>query len=260
MPRFIKPEEEALEPDTTPEYMTEAEVQAAFAEINQRPENVGDLTDGGKFGIVDIYPTQEGKKVSRGRAVAYHAYMWNGSETVLPLAYTPGGRRHDGARHYLRKRKCLCCGDAGFEGLCKRCVRNGCTRCKSGHDKSKNIACFYLKIEDVPFPQNVYGDVDCFLPTCPRRGKFGFKTEQEMRIHATHRHSVQYQAHLQTEEAHKQSEVDRLQDQVNSLLRLVSRNSGGTRKARSSRRRADHPVETSANLKGGANEGVGEGE
>ena len=208
MPRLLEEKERDFAEEALDEIMTPAEKSVG---------SVRDLTDGGEVGIARVYPVQGGVAVQQGRAIARRAWMWDGTETTLQLAWKPSGKQHDGARYYLRKRHCLCCGDSGFEGNCKRCVKQGCARCNFGNDKSKNIACFYLKIEQVPFPQKLYGAIPCFMPLCIRRDHYGFKSEEEMRQHAASRHRLEYAAHLQTEQAHGQKEIDSLRQQVSIL-------------------------------------------
>src|SRR3990167_2930356 len=156
-------------------------------------DTFGDLSDGGKVGGAYLYPTSQGKHLNRqarpqakGRAAARRAWMWNGTESVLPLAWNPDGTRHDGARAYLTKRHCLCCHSGGFRGLqCPNCVKSGCDRCGSSTDRKKIIPNFYLRQEDVPFPERFYGAIDCFLTSCPRRDTKGFKTEQRSEEHTS---------------------------------------------------------------------------
>ena len=90
-------------------------------------------------------------------------------------------------------------------------------QCKSSTKPGIIIAQFYLNKEDVPFPQKFYGDVACFLPLCRRRGAIGFKTDEDMRIHAASRHGMEYQAHLQTTAASTKSETDTMKEQIAQL-------------------------------------------
>ena len=161
----------------------------------------GDLSDGGRVGGVNIFPTENGQRVARGRATVIRAWMWNGTETTLPLAYEPTGKTHDNAMRYRRKRHCLCCRESGFVGLCRQCRKNECRKCNSGEDRKQHIACFYLRYKDVPFPQEFYGKIPCFLPMCARTGDNGFKSQDEMRMHARNRHRQEYQSHLETAQA-----------------------------------------------------------
>ena len=163
--------------------------------------------------------------------------MWNGTETDLPLAWNPEGNGHDGARHYLLKRHCLCCHTGGFFGRqCKNCIKSNCSRCQASTDtasvqtftngktvKGWIIPNFYLKQEDVPYQAKFYGSVDCVIEFCPRRGGMGFLTEQGMRIHAETRHRLEYKAHLESKAAGKADQVEILQQRVDDLLALQAR-------------------------------------
>ena len=145
--------------------------------------------------------------------------MFDGTETMLPLAWDTDGRTHDNARKYLTKRHCLCCHSAGFRGVtCPVCIRNNCPKCLGRPDKEVIIPCFYLRKDDVPFPVKFYGDIDCFLQFCTRKGGQGFKSQEDMRIHARSRHRMEYQAYMETLQADKADEVDKLREQVNLLL------------------------------------------
>ena len=212
------------------EVMDAAEEAAARKQFAYTP-HVGDLSDGGFVNGVKVRPNRD-KTITRGRPVARLAWMWNRTETVLPLAWNPEGTAHDGARHYLLKRHCLCCHTGGFTGRqCKKCIKDNCDRCKASTDTTTVqhldngktvrgwiVPNFYMRQEDVPFQARFYGEVDCFLEFCPRRGAKGFLTEQSMRIHAGTRHGMEYKAHLDTLAAHKTDQVDRLQQLVNELL------------------------------------------
>ena len=182
-------------------------------------ERVGDLTDGGMVNGARLRPMAGGKTLPRGRAAARRAWMWNGTESMLPLAWNPDGNMHDGAKRYLLKRHCLCCHTGGFRGRqCPNCVKSNCEHCKASTDPTKVIPNFYLRKEDVPFPTRFYGDVNCFLEFCTRRDSKGFKTEQDMRVHARTRHRLEYQAHVETLAAAKADEVDTLRRRVDELL------------------------------------------
>ena len=198
--------------------MTAAETDEANAQF-ERNENLGDLSDGGIIGGAKLTPMAGGKKLLKGRPAARRAWMWNGTESLLPLAWNPEGTRHDGARKYLLKRHCLCCRTGGFTGeRCLHCIRSRCVGCGASTDRSKIIRCFYLRKEDVPFPERFYGSIDCFLSVCVRRGSMGFKTEPDMRLHARSRHRMEYQAYIESTQAAKQDEIGILRQQVNALL------------------------------------------
>ena len=179
-----------------------------------------DLSNGGMVNGVRVRPSRD-KTVRRGRAAARRAWMWNGTESLLPLAWDADGRVHDGARRYLRKRYCLCCATGGFQPpKCPRCsnIEQPCTRCGGSTDRKKIIPCFYLRLEDVPFPTNVYGSIPCFLPFCQRRGSMGFKSDEEMRLHARSRHRTEYQAHMDSVAANKVDEVTELRSRLDALM------------------------------------------
>jgi len=168
----------------------DADEEVLAAALADTTEHSGDLSDGGTVQGANIYPTQDGVKQEKGRASARRAWMWNGTETLLPLAWNPDGNVHDGARKYLYKKHCNCCGYSGFKKkidkplACPQCVFIGCAKCRQGKDTSGIIPCFYLLKDDVPNQSKFYGDIDCFIPECPRKGSTGFQTEEDMRIHA----------------------------------------------------------------------------
>src|SRR3990167_8957125 len=94
-------------PDTVAEdaldaVMTEMEEREARARFAQTPPSRGgndpDLSDGGVINGARLTPMNNGRPVEKGRAVARRAWTWNGSETVLPLAWNPDGTVHDGGR------------------------------------------------------------------------------------------------------------------------------------------------------------------
>lgn len=197
--------------------MTAAEEEAAFAQLSV-PDQVGDLGDGGMVGGVRLTPLQNGVKQEKGRAVTRRAWRWDGTESLLPLAWDTDGKRHDGARFHLLKRHCICCKFSGFRGVqCPACIKNNCTICRSSTVRGKIIPCYYLKEEDVPFPVRLYGSIDCFLVFCVRRGERGFKTEEDMRVHARTRHRMEYQAHLDSRQTEEAGELTTLREQVAML-------------------------------------------
>lgn len=156
-------------------------------------------------------------KKEYGRPAGWRAWMWNGSETTIVLAWDIHGKTHDGGRRYLQKKHCLCCGISGFREHCTKCRKEVCQRCRSGNDKSQIIPAIYLKESDVPFPQLLYGNVDCFLPSCTRRGDRGFRDLEEMHMHATGRHTGQWAAHKSAQESRETTQIDVLQQQVAAL-------------------------------------------
>ena len=217
--------------------MTAAEEASAFTRLAERPGSSPDLSDGGMVGAARLTPFVGGRPSQTGRANARRAWTWQGSETVLPLAWNPDGTVHDGARAYLQKRACICCRKAGFKAkagqapICPDCSRNNCPRCKAGTDRStvnklQNgktvkgfiVPCFYLKKDDVPFQEKFYGDIPCMIHGCIRVGSMGFKTETDMRMHARSRHRVEYQVAIETASASKTDEVAELRAMVNALL------------------------------------------
>ncbi len=196
-----------------------ADEEAIARQRFARTENPGDLSDGGMVGGARLTPMQGGRKLERGRPAARMAWMWNGTESVLPLAWNPDGTVHDGARRYILKRHCRCCGLSGFRGMqCPVCVKKQCTRCGGSTDPKKVIPCFYLHKEDVPFPSRFYGSIPCFLTSCIRTGDRGFLTEEEMRMHARSRHRMEYQAYVETKTAARADQVEILQRRVDELL------------------------------------------
>lgn len=216
MPRLLEETDEYLT-----ETLTEEEEKAALSVAPLSPlAQTPDLTDGGNINGVKLRPGRD-KSATRGRPAARGAWMWNGTYTVLPLAWDPDGRVHDGARRYLSKRHCLCCGASGFRGHCRSCRNNACINCNAGTDRKKIIPCFYLRKEDVPFPAKFYGSIPCFLPLCPRQGGRGFQTQEDMRMHARTRHRMEYQVHLDTIAASKTDEVALLRQQVAELTTKI---------------------------------------
>ena len=213
--------------DTTNEQvdamLTQAEEVAANTQF-ARSENVQDLSDGGMVNGVRLSPMSGGKIQEKGRPAARRAWMWNGTESVLPLAWNPDGTIHDGARRYLLKRHCLCCGTGGFRGAqCPNCLKNACTRCNRSTKREKIIPCFYLRKEDVPYPSRFYGNINCFLESCVRRDDAGFLTQEAMRMHARFRHGREYQAHIEELNASKVDQVDVLQKRLDDLLASMGR-------------------------------------
>ena len=173
--------------------LTAAEEAVATAALRVATDERIDLSEGGAIGAVEV---------QKGRAAARRAWTWDGAETTLPLAWNPEGTRHNGARHYLLKRHCKCCNLSGFHGIqCPACAKNGCPTCRSSTVRGNIIPCFYLREEDVPFPTAIYGDVDCFLETCTRRGALGFRTASSMRMHGRLRHKIEYQGYLEDQRA-----------------------------------------------------------
>lgn len=242
-----------------PRVLTEQELDPVTEEVNQAldlieeqqqrpnwrpPQAYPDLSAGGiihdRGHDVRVTPMADGRKLDQGRPTVRQGWSWNGSESLLPLAWNPEGTRHDGARHYLRKRHCLCCQRSGFSrATCPQCAKNSCARCQGGADRTTEnvlgngkriqgwiIPNFYLRQDDVPFPANFYGPIDCFLPFCPRRDGKGFKDQEQMIMHASTRHRLEWQAHLQSTRAREQSELETLRAQVAALTVAQLRQAG----------------------------------
>ena len=215
--------------------LTAAEEREAEARFAQQSGPVGDLSDGGMVGGARLTPMRDGKKQTKGRPAARRAWMWNGTESLLPLAWNPDGTMHDGGRRYLLKRHCLCCQTGGFRASqCPNCVKSNCTQCRASTDRGKIIPSFYLRKEDVPFPARFYGSINCFLAFCPRQGGKGFLTDQDMRVHARTRHRMEYQAYQDGMVAARSDQVEVLRQRVDELTSLLysarSETGGGEKK------------------------------
>ena len=225
MPKVLEASEVDLEQESVDEALTVAE-EAQLGELLRKasPEDtVSDLSDGGRIGGANLYPTHNGIRQTVGRPTVRRAWMWNGTETMLPLTWNTDGTQHDNARRYLTKRHCLCCNTGGFRTRagqlpqCPNCVKNNCNVCGSSSDPKKIIPSFYLIQEQVPYPTKFFGDIPCFLDECPRRGAKGFLTGQAMRLHATSRHKKQYQAYLEATQADRRDEISRLTARIDKL-------------------------------------------
>lgn len=169
-------------------------------------------------GLVPKVRSNRDRLITKGRATVRRAWMWDGTESMLPLAWNPEGTRNDGARHYLLKRFCLCCKSGGFFGTrCLNCVKNNCNNCAASSVRKNIIPCFYLKVEDVPYPVKFFGDIDCFLESCTRRGARGFKTDQVMRLHARSRHRQEYQSHIEFLAEARTDEMESLRRRLDAL-------------------------------------------
>lgn len=226
MPRIVTPTEEDAQNVGIDVALpiTEQRAQAAMGIFgaNYVP---ADLTDGGVVEGARIFPMENGKEAAFGRPAAWAGYMWDGTPTTMTLAWNPDGTMHDGARRYLLKRHCMCCGASGFRGKCRVCSRSECTRCQAGNDRSKNIRCNYLWKHEVPYPREPETGFDCFLRSCSRRGDDGFGTEELMRTHARTKHRLEYAAYLETQQARRTSETDQLRNELATLRELVLRQS-----------------------------------
>ena len=218
MPRVLQEAEVDSEADALDVALEDEKGRAGMQPFSPL-ETAPDLTDGGRLGSVRVFPTQDHRKQSKGRPAARPAWMWNGTESLLPLAWNPDGTMHDGARRYLLKKHCLCCRTGGFRGkVCPNCAKSNCDQCGAGTKPKNLIPCFYLRKEDVPFPARFYGSINCFLELCPRREGKGFLTQQDMRVHARNRHKLEYQAYMEAQQAAKSDEIASLREQVNSLI------------------------------------------
>ena len=227
MPRVLQDNEVDLEEEGLDSVLTADEEAAERASLRAVPDQVGDLTDGGQVGRARVFPMENGQAASKGRAAARRAWTWNGSETLLPLAWNPEGTVHDGARPYLRKKHCLCCHQGGFKGRqCPNCVRNRCVGCGGSTDPKKIIANFYLSKEKVPFPQRFYGDIPCFLPMCPRQGSMGFKADEDMRMHARTAHRMEYESYQEAQQFRRADETESLRRRLDEMGSLLMRARG----------------------------------
>ena len=99
------------------------------------------------------------------------------------------------------------------------------------------IPCNYLRKADVPFQAKFYGDVDCFLESCPRRGGLGFKTPEDMRMHARGVHGVEYQIWQEVTAASRNDEVQTLKEQLNAIMLQMAANPPGARGRPSQRKK-----------------------
>ena len=210
--------------------LDDAAVKAEMERFTQPSGEVGDLSHGGRVGGVNIYPNptrgSDGRMVSTGRPNARLAWTWDGTETTLPLGWNPEGTEHNGARPHLAKRHCHCCGFNGFKinrkiPGCPMCIRNNCRYCQGGSDRSKIMACFYLRKSKVPYPKEKDRPVDCFLPSCVRRDGNGFKDEADMRLHGRTKHRQEYQSHIESQRSASDRELDQLRQQVAMLTNAV---------------------------------------
>ncbi len=235
MVKLLEATDADLDSDALEATMTEAEEKAAHARFaptaqTDRHGNSPDLSDGGMVNGARITPMTGGRPTANGRAAARRAWTWNGTETVLPLAWDTDGKVHDGGRRYLLKRWCLCCNWGGFRGrTCPQCRKNACVRCQGStsqkpqtlqNGKTINgfiIPVFYLQKDDVPFQTRFYGNVNCMIATCPRNGEYGFQTEEDMRMHARLRHRMEYQIRQETAASRGRSETQELREMVNAL-------------------------------------------
>lgn len=246
MPRVLEPTDMDAVEQQAEEVATAEEIAAEERRFMRTPqEQIGDLTDGGTVHGARLYPTRDGIAQLHGRAAAIRAWRWDGAETVLPLAWNPQGTRNDGGRAYFLKRYCTCCGYAGFKTrYCPTCVRTHCTNCNGSTEPKKIIRAFYRHKEDVPFPQRFYGDINCIIAGCPRRDGRGFKTEQDMRVHAMSKHRMEYRAYLEVEAAKRSDEVEELRRELAEVRAVALKRPPSIRGNRRSGKKMTSPPAT----------------
>ena len=216
MVRLLEDREVDREAEGLDAVMTEAEEASERRNLFSPPVPVDDLRDG-----------RRGNRITKGRAMARRAWTWNGTPTVLPIAWNPEGTKQDGGRAYMSKRHCVCCNASGFKGTqCLRCVRSNCVGCAAGTDKTKIIPNFYLSKDKVPaeFQWKFYGSVDCFQRECPRRNGMGFATDEDMRMHARSTHRMEYASRQESLAAGKASENDDLRRRIDELTSIILKN------------------------------------
>ena len=223
-----------LEADALEVAMDDGEVAAEMGRFGQPLGDVGDLSRGGKAGGVNVYPNpsrdDSGRMRGNGRPTVRMAWMWDGTESTVPLGWNPEGTEHDGGRKYLSKKHCHCCGYSGFRFTrklrgCPNCMKNNCPRCQGGQNRSKVIPCFYFKKDQVPYPKDAGGDIDCFVVTCVRRNGDGFKDESSMWMHARGKHRMEYQAYRDSQQTEDKRELAQLREQVALLTAAAIRGS-----------------------------------
>jgi hypothetical protein len=49
--------------------------------------------------------------------------------------------------------------------------------------------------------------------------------EDDMRLHAMSRHTLEYRAHMETQQSNSKTEIDKLRDQLNAALTLMGQTS-----------------------------------
>lgn len=236
-PIALKTNEAAdLEAETLEATLSEAELAAEMSRFDQPGGDAPDLSRGGRIGGVNVHPNPtrdaNGRMVGYGRPTVRMAWMWDGTETTLTLGWNPEGTEHNGARPYLNKKHCHCCGFSGFRLSaklrgCPMCIKNNCRYCKAGVDRSKVIPCFYLNRAKVPYPKDTSGSVDCFLPSCVRRNGQGFKAEADMRFHARTKHRMEYASFMEAETSQRADKTAELEARVNALTAALLQRNGG---------------------------------
>lgn len=224
----------------------------------------GDLSDGGKVGDVTVVPVGESGRLQYdkkrgflpepGRPTVRNVWLWNGVPSTIPLAYTPSGKQHDGGRRYLLKRHCTVCNNTGFYGpVCPQCKKNG-------RELAPSVPAYYIKLEKVPERHQFFGAVDCFVAVCPRRGKYGFVDEPQMRQHAMSRHRMEYRAFMDAQGASTKTEMDAMRQQITALMtaQITGRANGAAAapKDRAAKARAARAAKKAAGGAALANAGV----
>ena len=76
---------------------------------------------------------------------------------------------------------------------------------------------YFPRKDTVPFPERFYGSINCFMPLCVRQGAMGFKTDQDMRMHARSRHKLEYQSYLEAQQMGGSEELVLLRRRVDEL-------------------------------------------
>ncbi len=219
MPNFLEDSDIDMVADQIDLEMTAEEEAQTLAQLAVSIADAPDLSDGGQIGEAYVIPMQGGVRQEKGRPTVRRAWSWNSTPTTLPLAWDNDGLEHDAARAYLRKRHCTCCKTSGFKGVqCPSCIKNNCGKCRNSTVRGNIIPCFYLREEEVPFPVNLFGDINCFLPFCVRQGDRGFKTQQDMIVHAETRHRLEWRAHLSSQQTDDKRELELLKEQIAVLM------------------------------------------
>ena len=222
--------------------MTDADIDPIAEQVDQEMMETGEQVGiaSHKFDVETIPVGQSGhvifEKTKRepGRPTVRNVWTWNGTPSAIPLAYEPSGKRHDGGRKYLLKRHCPTCNYTGFYGpICPMCL-------KEGREQAPVVPAFYLKREQVPKQQRFFGAVDCFVPTCVRRDKYGFLDEPQMRQHAMGKHRLEYRAFQDSQQARNDRELSDLRSQVTALMAAqMTRQGAGERMAKARKARKD---------------------
>ena len=203
-----------------PRAMTDADIDPIAEQVDREMMETGEQVGiaSHKFDVDTIPVGQSGRvifdkaKREPGRPTVRNMWTWDGRPSTIPLAYEPSGKRHDGGRKYILKRHCATCNYTGFYGpVCPMCQ-------KEGREQAPPVAAYYFKKEQVPMLQQFFGTVDCFVPVCIRRGKYGFMDEPQMRQHAMGKHRLEYRAFQDSQQARNDRELTDLRSQVAALM------------------------------------------